>query len=477
MESLDYERDPRVRGPFEMLAVLGQGGMGRAYLARRLPLEGWDGPWEAAYRITETGVESAGENALAVVKTIRPALLADDDASQVERTRARFVAEVDAIRAVVGPRIPAFLGAAPEAAEPWLAMEYIPGPSLDTQIRKGGCITEVGPWAALGLGLVEALESVHGADILHRDLKPANVVLGPNGPMVLDFGLAVIAERQNSAHALTKTGATLGTPAFMPWEQYEDSKHVKASADVYAIGSTLFFTVTGRYPFPGVPLPMAPDWAGVPADFLPLLGRLFAPAEQRPALADVRLELSAMLARHGLSYEGAARQLAKIVSEAGLMPKLPDEALSEAPDPDVREQAQRAVDHGAAPDAPWLDDGLFDELSPDADVIVQEGRADSGDVLHDDADGTDRSARYSPTAPDQREAPTAPLPPLVPTKMLTTETDGSPGRTGRPAAQAVPPVPPPADEPRRSASHRPIPRPAQKVSDRLRRAYAHSGSI
>lgn len=110
-----------------------------------------------------------------------------------------------------------------------------PRPSLGTQVKKGGCITELGPWVALGLGLVEALESVQGTDLLHRDLKPGNVVLGPNGPVVLDFGLAVLAERQDFSNALTQTGSRLGTPAFMPWEQYEDSKHVKACADVYAI--------------------------------------------------------------------------------------------------------------------------------------------------------------------------------------------------------------------------------------------------
>lgn len=463
MEPLDYERDPRVRGPFEMLAVLGEGGMGRAYLARRLPLEGWDGSWETAYRIADVDAASMGENSLAVLKTIRPALLADDDASQVERTRARFVSEVDAIRTVVGPRIPAFFGAAPEAAEPWLAMEYIPGPSLDTQIKQGGHITDVGPWAALGLGLVEALESVHGADLLHRDLKPGNVVLGPNGPVMLDFGLAVLAERQDFSNALTKTGAPLGTPAFMPWEQYEDAKHVKASADVYAIGSTLFFTATGRTPYPGVPLPIAPEWTAVPAPFLPLLGRLFASVEgQRPKLSDVRLELSAMLARQGLSYEAAAQQLAKIVAAAGLTPKLPAEALSEGPDPEVRAQAQRAVDHGAAPDAPWLDDGLFDELSPDAN----EDQADA--VPYDDA-----RPGYTPTVPDQEESPTAPLPPPAPTKMLTTESSGLSRGNGGP----VSPASPSAEGHTRPAAPRPVPRPALKVAERLRRKYAHSGSL
>ncbi|MGW6864635.1 serine/threonine-protein kinase [Streptomyces sp. NPDC054901] len=464
MEPLDYERDPRVRGPFETLSLLGEGGMGRAYLARRLPLEGWDRSWETAYRMADADSPAVGEGALAVLKTIRPDLLADGDSDQVTRTRARFVAEVDAIRTVVGPRIPAFLGASPEAAEPWLAMEYVPGPSLHTQIKKGGCITEVGPWIALGLGLVEALESVHGADLLHRDLKPGNVVLGPNGPVVLDFGLAVLAERQDFSDALTKTGTRLGTPAFMPWEQYEDTKHVKASADVYAIGSTLFFTATGKPPYPRVPLPIAPAWTGVPADFLPLLGRLLASAEsQRPTLTDLRQELSALLARHGLSYEAAALQLAEIVTAAGLAPELPAEAVSVGPDPEVHQQAQRAVNHGAPPDAPWVGDDLFDELSPD-DTDVDEMGAGRGPHDEDSLD----PARYTPTVPDQEEQATAPLPPPPPTKMLTTESAGASGGTGGTGA----PVSSPA-----GAARRPVPRSALKVAEHLRRRYARSGSL
>ncbi|MEU8995041.1 serine/threonine-protein kinase [Streptomyces caniferus] len=471
MEPLDHERDPRVRGPFETLAVLGEGGMGRAYLARRLPLDGWDGSWESAYRIADPDAAATGENALAVLKTIRPALLADDDPNQVERTRARFVAEVDAIRAVVGRRIPAFLGASPEAAEPWLAMEYIPGPSLDTQVKEGGCITSIGPWVALGLGLVQALESVHGADLLHRDLKPGNVVLGPNGPVVLDFGLAVLAERQDFSDALTKTGARLGTPAFMPWEQYEDAKHVKKSADVYAIGSTLFFAAAGRTPYPGVPMPIAPAWSGVPAEFLPLLGRLFASVEaQRPKLSDVRVELSAMLTRQGLSYEEAAQQLAAIVAASGLTPQLPAEALSEGPDQEVRQQAQRAVDHGAAPDAPWLDDGLFDELSPDADEADVVHRP----AAHADPHAAGQPARYSPTVPDQDESPPAPP---APTRMLTAEPAGPTGENGRPAAPVRPPAKPSVEANQRPSSPSSAPRPALKVAERLRRAYAHSGRL
>ncbi|MFF4230377.1 serine/threonine-protein kinase [Streptomyces sp. NPDC001820] len=452
--------------------MLGEGGMGRAYLARRLPLEGWDRSWESAYRMADPDVPAIGESALAVVKTIRPALLADDHADRVERTRARFVAEVDAIRTVVGPRIPAFLGASPEAVEPWLAMEYIPGPSLDTQVKKGGCITELGPWVALGLGLVEALESVHGADLLHRDLKPGNVVLGPSGPVVLDFGLAVLAERQDFSNALTQTGSRLGTPAFMPWEQYEDSKHVKASADVYAIGSTLFFTATGKTPYPGVPMPIAPVWSGVPADFLPLLGRLFASVEaQRPKLSDVREELSTMLARKGLSYEQAALQLTAIVAESDLTPKLPVAALSEGPDPEVREQAQRAVDHGAAPDAPWLDDGLFDDLSPDVDGDegVNEVRPVVDAVRHE-ADGP---AHHTPTVPDQNDAQTPPLAQPAPTKMLTTESAGPGGEKDGPVAPVRLSATPPTEASRRPAA----PRPALKVAEHLRRAYAHSGSL
>ncbi|WP_417801244.1 serine/threonine-protein kinase [Streptomyces incanus] len=307
----------------------------------------------AAYRLVEPDRdrgrdEAADPSRLVVVKMIQPNLL---DQSQA---RERFAREIDAVRAVVSDRVPALRAADPEAGEPWFAMDYIAGPSLQTMVKESGPLP-VGPCAALGLALVDALAAIHGTRLLHRDLKPSNVVLGPDGPVVLDFGLAAVAERQSS-QALTRTGDRLGTRPYMPVEQLRDTKHVEAPADVYALGATLFFALTGRAPYPYMPLMVPPMWEGVDPAFLPLLGRVIvAEPLRRPDLDGVRESLSALLSDADLTPEQAAAQLRERVAAAGLTPVLPPEALVGRADPVVRELAQKAVDEGEAPDAPWAE--------------------------------------------------------------------------------------------------------------------------
>ncbi|WP_030056662.1 MULTISPECIES: serine/threonine-protein kinase [Streptomyces] len=106
-----------------------------------------------------------------------------------------------------------------------------------------------GPWPvkcvrALGAGLAEALEAVHAADLVHRDLKPSNVLLAPDGPRVVDFGISVAAE----ATALTRTGVIVGTPGFMAPEQLTGAP-VTPATDVFALGAVLAYAATGTGPF------------------------------------------------------------------------------------------------------------------------------------------------------------------------------------------------------------------------------------
>ncbi|MFI8303112.1 serine/threonine-protein kinase [Streptomyces sp. NPDC085927] len=401
MKPLDTNADPRVVGPFELLARLGAGGMGVAYLAREIPLDGLSDEMVAAYRLVEPDRdrgrdEAADPSRLVVVKMIQPNLL---DQSQA---RERFAREIDAVRAVVSDRVPALRAADPEAGEPWFAMDYIAGPSLHTMVKESGPLP-VGPCAALGLALVDALAAIHGTRLLHRDLKPSNVVLGPDGPVVLDFGLAAVAERQSS-QALTRTGDRLGTCRYMPVEQLRDTKRVEAPADVYALGATLFFALTGRAPYPYMPLTVPPMWEGVDPAFQPLLGRVIvAEPLRRPGLDGVRESLSALLAEAGLPPEQAAAQLRERVAAAGLTPVLPPEALVGRADPVVRELAQKAVDEGEAPDAPWAegDPGFYGVVTVE-EIEWAGGWADSHSghplTLLDDGTG------WTPTAP------TIPLP-------------------------------------------------------------------
>jgi serine/threonine protein kinase len=449
MKPLNADVDPRVVGPFELLARLGKGGMGVAYLARRIPLEGLSDELTAAYNLIEPDDVGSDTSRLVVVKMIKPELLDDDP-----RARERFGREIDAVRAVVGDRVPALIAFEEEpvaAARPWFAMEYIAGPSQHTLVKESGTLG-IGPCAALGLALVDALRAIHGAKLLHRDLKPANVILGPDGPVVVDFGLAVLLERASS-QALTKTGAAMGTRPFMPLEQFQDAKHVGPPADVYALGATLFFALTGRPPYPYGPMPSEPKWDGVAPPFLPLLGKLLVAAPgQRPDLDAVERSLLGLLAGADLTPRLAAEQLRAFVDAAGLTPQLPPGALTDHVAPAVQELAREAVDA----DLPDVDPGFFGMADTDDIEWAADAPARAG------ADGPDARppALVDPLPARPREPDPQPEPGPAPTSRRLSPP--------RPPERPVPPPPAAAEAP---------PRAARKVAARLRERYAHRGDL
>ncbi|MFF1514414.1 serine/threonine protein kinase [Streptomyces sp. NPDC058305] len=500
MNPLNTAIDPRAVGPFELLRVLGQGGMGRAYLARRLPLERLGPEYEAAYHLAEPDDDSAGPG-LAVVKVIRPSVFTEYTAADQQKARDRFEQEVDAIRSVLSARVPALRGADVATDRPWLAMDYVHGPTLHRLVTGNGPL-DVVPFAGLGLALVEALRAIHGEKILHRDLKPSNIVLGPAGPVVLDFGLAVLSERRSSG-ALTETGASMGTHGYTPMEQLLDAKHVEEPADVYAFGATLYFAVTKAPPYPVAPTGSPPDWDGIDDGIRELLApMLLHEAGQRPVLDVVEDRLTALLDAHGSSPEEADEALATLVRDSGLIPVLPPEALTDQPDPEVREQAQRAVDDGAAPDSPWAAAGaeLFDELfAASASDGDDELPASDGDEDADDAEGEKNlvpggdgvhpgpnghmvtPADVQPPGQDG-PAPNGVTP--VPAQPVVSPKPAPPARDGAaPSAPTVatsyrlqPPAPRASQkrETAFNASPATVPPAAAKAADRLRRDYAHS---
>nr|WP_243876170.1 serine/threonine-protein kinase [Streptomyces sp. 846.5] len=212
MQALESD-DPPQLGGYRLLARLGAGGMGRVYLAR-----------------------SRGGRRVAL-KVIRPELADDPD------FRARFAREVASARAVSGAFTVAVLDADPEAATPWLATEYVPGPSLSAAVREHGPLP-LDSVRALAAGLAEALEAIHAAGVVHRDLKPSNVLLAADGPRVIDFGISRAAE----ATELTRTGMVVGSPGFMSPEQIEGTA-VTPATDVFSLGAVLAFAATGAGPF------------------------------------------------------------------------------------------------------------------------------------------------------------------------------------------------------------------------------------
>ncbi|MEU9914743.1 protein kinase [Streptomyces sp. NPDC051001] len=277
--------DPSELGGYELLGRIGQGGMGQVYL----------------------GESPGGEPA--AVKVIKPSVVDYE-------TRLRFAHEVDILKTVWGARIAALLDADPEADPPWLATEYVEGLDLSRHVGSHGPLDAL-LTASLGATLAEALATVHKQGLLHRDLKPANVLLGPNGPKVIDFGLAVFAE---SSVSLTAANTVVGTPSCMPPEQANGEKPLTPAVDVYALGAVLLFAASGHPPYRAdnihllfhqvVDPATTPDLSGAPDELVPLLTAMLAHRPQdRPALDDVVRQCRALIEAQGLKIAQARRRL------------------------------------------------------------------------------------------------------------------------------------------------------------------------
>jgi serine/threonine protein kinase len=231
--------DPGQVGGYALVGRLGAGAMGQVYLGRSV----------------------AGR--LVAVKTIKAELADEPD------FRTRFGQEVAAARRVSGAYTAAVVAADSEADIPWLATVYVPAPSLSQLVLACGPLPAPAVrW--LAAGCAEALDSIHRAGLVHRDLKPSNVLVSPDGPRVIDFGVARAAERI----ALTVTRGGIGTPAYMAPEQARDTRQATSASDIYALGATMLFAATGHPPYHGetvmdVLVQLAtgpPDLSGLPAE-------------------------------------------------------------------------------------------------------------------------------------------------------------------------------------------------------------------
>ncbi len=209
---------PKQIGGFQLLELLGRGGMGSVYKARQVSL-----------------------GRLVALKVIASRLAAD------ERFLARFVREARAAAAVHHPNIVAVYSVGEDNGQHYIAMELVAGEGLDALVKRGGPLPQD---HALELmkQTTAALAVAHEAGIIHRDIKPSNILLAADGSVkVADFGLA---KRIQIDVKITATGTTVGTPLYMAPEA-AGAKDLDARADLYSLGATFYHVLAGRPPFEG----------------------------------------------------------------------------------------------------------------------------------------------------------------------------------------------------------------------------------
>lgn len=251
--------DPAQVGPYRLLSMLGQGGMGTVHLGE------------------------APDGTRVAVKLLHHSIAADPG------FRRRFRREVEAAKRVARFCTAAVLDAEMDGEVVYLVTEYVPGPTLRQAVEQNGPLRG-SSLEGLAVSVATALRAIHAAGIIHRDLKPGNVLLSPVGPKVIDFGVAHLTD--GAGHM---SSAVVGTPAFMSPEQFEGGPLTPAS-DVFAWASTIAYAGTGRAPFGNGPLPVvlnrvingAPDLGGLDGPLGTLVARALAknPAE-RPAVEDI----------------------------------------------------------------------------------------------------------------------------------------------------------------------------------------------
>ncbi|GAA4228803.1 hypothetical protein GCM10022254_19690 [Actinomadura meridiana] len=204
--------DPERLGRYELVGRIGEGGQSVVYLGRR-----------------EDGEQAA-------VKLLR------DRFSRDPEWRARFEREMGMIGRVAGFCTAQVLDADISGDLPYVVSEYVPGPSLSGLVNGKGPRTGT-DLDRLAIGTVTALAAIHRAGILHRDFKPSNVLMGPDGPRVIDFGIARVIGASSA-----RGSGVVGTPSYMAPEQVTDTD-LGTGVDLFTWAATMLFAATGRHPF------------------------------------------------------------------------------------------------------------------------------------------------------------------------------------------------------------------------------------
>ncbi|SDL17265.1 WD40 repeat domain-containing serine/threonine protein kinase [Streptomyces indicus] len=341
--------------------------------------------------------------------------------------RERFGREADAARKVASFCTARILdvslgGDGGEGAAPaFIVSEYVPGPTLADQVRSRGTLD---PDALLRLatGAATALAAIHHAGVIHRDLKPGNILLGPDGPRIIDFGIARAPDM-----SLTATGALLGTLGYMAPEVLAGGR-ATAAADVFAWGAVVLYAASGTEPFRGEHIgevarrtaALDPDLSSIPPRIRPLIASALA---KDPALRPGAAEL--------------------VLGLVGDLPKAADPrlALLEA----GAERAGGPADDRTADTTPALGEraeAAFTGLPPDAQLAAQQlllrmvVPGDAPDGSQDSVRTVDRAEWYDGRPESEQRPARLAVDRLTEAGALTGSDDGS----VRPASAALLPA-------------------------------------
>ncbi len=265
-------------GAYRLDHVVGEGGMGVVWLAL-----------DAEHRAV-------------ALKVLRPHIAADPSA------RHRLAREVATLERVRSPRVAEVLTADVDGPFPHLVTRYVPGKPLDAVVEARGPLRGTA-LRDLGHGLAEALRAIHAAGVVHRDLKPGNVLLLDGLPVVIDFGIAHVADDVR----LTSTGLVMGTPGYLSPEVVAGGV-VSAATDWWGWAATVAYAASGRPPFGRGPMEVVldrvrradVDLTGVPAHLRDAVGSALAvnPAH-RPAPDDLLAALDGATGAAGATTGGA----------------------------------------------------------------------------------------------------------------------------------------------------------------------------
>ncbi len=311
--------EPARIGRYQLLARIGEGGMGVVYLGRD------------------------PEGNRRALKVLRPHVVGDDEG------RERLAREVSTLRRVRSPRVAEVYDADPWGDQPYVVTRYVPGRSLHRQVREEGPLDDH-DLRLLALGLAEAMVAVHSAGVVHRDIKPSNVLMEGRAPVLIDFGLAKLADDSR----LTMTGWLMGTPGYLAPEVLYGDEPSPAS-DVHSWAATVVFAATGASPYGKGPSMAVLDRArrgefdvsALPTDLQPLVARaLTGDPGARPAAEELAARLAQLQVAPGERADTWPAEAAPLTAQlpvTGPLYQLPRDHEQPRPEPAPPDPVRQAA--------------------------------------------------------------------------------------------------------------------------------------